>query len=82
MVSMLSFELIANGCDFILLLTVLGSFLSALNRYIADRYCSNHSLAEYHVYEFFKVIIQCLRLCSSGLKSNVYMLLGLAVSCV
>ncbi|KAE7998377.1 hypothetical protein FH972_002928 [Carpinus fangiana] len=34
---------------------VLGSFVSALNRFIADRYFSNHSLSEYHVYEFFKI---------------------------
>ncbi|XP_039127521.1 uncharacterized protein LOC120263619 [Dioscorea cayenensis subsp. rotundata] len=34
---------------------VLGSFLSALNKFIADRYSSNHSLSEYHVYEFFKI---------------------------
>lgn len=30
--------------------------MSALNRFIADRYSSNHSVSEYHVYEFFKVI--------------------------
>ncbi|KAJ0981014.1 hypothetical protein J5N97_009269 [Dioscorea zingiberensis] len=34
---------------------VLGSFLSALNKFIADRYSSNHSLSEYYVYEFFKI---------------------------
>lgn len=34
---------------------VLGSFLSALNKFIADRYASNHSLSEYYVYEFFKI---------------------------
>ncbi|XP_042468976.1 uncharacterized protein LOC122051770 isoform X1 [Zingiber officinale] len=34
---------------------VLGSFLSALNKFIADRYSSNHSVAEYFVYEFFKI---------------------------
>ncbi|XP_074581108.1 uncharacterized protein LOC141837632 [Curcuma longa] len=34
---------------------VLGSFLSVLNKFIADRYSSNHSVAEYYVYEFFKV---------------------------
>ncbi|KAI4380309.1 hypothetical protein MLD38_006514 [Melastoma candidum] len=34
---------------------VLGKFLSALNRFIADRYSWNHSLSEYHVYEFFKI---------------------------
>ncbi|KAJ0090387.1 hypothetical protein Patl1_13712 [Pistacia atlantica] len=33
---------------------VLGNFVSALNRFIADRYSSNHSVSEYHVYEFFK----------------------------
>ncbi|KAF5481593.1 hypothetical protein F2P56_002233 [Juglans regia] len=34
---------------------VLGNFVSALNRFIADRYFSNHSISEYHVYEFFKI---------------------------
>ncbi|CAM0913210.1 unnamed protein product [Alopecurus aequalis] len=34
---------------------VLGSFLAALNRFIADRYSWNHSVSEYHVYEFFKI---------------------------
>lgn len=34
---------------------VLGNFVSALNRFIADRYSFNHSLSEYHVYEFFKI---------------------------
>ncbi|KAL2936413.1 Glycerol-3-phosphate dehydrogenase [NAD(P)+] [Bienertia sinuspersici] len=34
---------------------VLGNFVSALNRFIADRYASNHSVSEYHVYEFFKI---------------------------
>ncbi|KAB1209674.1 hypothetical protein CJ030_MR6G029217 [Morella rubra] len=34
---------------------VLGNFVSALNRFIADRYFSKHSISEYHVYEFFKV---------------------------
>ncbi|XP_073110116.1 uncharacterized protein [Elaeis guineensis] len=34
---------------------VLGSFLSALNQFIADHYSSNHSLTEYYVYEFFKI---------------------------
>ncbi|XP_057414981.1 uncharacterized protein LOC130709867 [Lotus japonicus] len=34
---------------------VLGNFVSALNKFIADRYSSNHSLSEYHVYEFFKI---------------------------
>lgn len=29
--------------------------MSALNKFIADRYSSNHSVSEYHVYEFFKV---------------------------
>lgn len=38
-----------------LLYAVLGNFVSALNRFIADRYSSNHSVSEYHVYEFFKV---------------------------
>uniref|UniRef100_A0A5B7ARU6 Uncharacterized protein n=2 Tax=Davidia involucrata TaxID=16924 RepID=A0A5B7ARU6_DAVIN len=34
---------------------VLGNFVSALNRFIADRYSSSHSVSEYHVYEFFKI---------------------------
>ncbi|EXC13617.1 hypothetical protein L484_019574 [Morus notabilis] len=34
---------------------VLGNFVSALNRFIADRYSLNHSVSEYHVYEFFKI---------------------------
>ncbi|XP_004488158.1 uncharacterized protein [Cicer arietinum] len=34
---------------------VLGNFVSALNKFIADRYSSNHSVSEYHVYEFFKI---------------------------
>ncbi|XP_065848933.1 uncharacterized protein [Euphorbia lathyris] len=34
---------------------VLGNFVSALNKFIADRYSSMHSVSEYHVYEFFKI---------------------------
>ncbi|XP_058216344.1 uncharacterized protein LOC131327282 isoform X2 [Rhododendron vialii] len=34
---------------------VLGNFISALNRFIADRYSLDHSVSEYHVYEFFKI---------------------------
>ncbi|XP_027339124.1 uncharacterized protein LOC113852922 isoform X2 [Abrus precatorius] len=34
---------------------VLGNFVSALNDFIADRYSSNYSVSEYHVYEFFKI---------------------------
>ncbi|CAK7352254.1 unnamed protein product [Dovyalis caffra] len=34
---------------------VLGNFISALNRFIADRYSWNHSVSEYHVYEFFRI---------------------------
>ncbi|KAL2533331.1 Haloacid dehalogenase-like hydrolase (HAD) superfamily protein [Abeliophyllum distichum] len=34
---------------------VLGNFVSALNQFIADRYSLNHSISEYHVYEFFKI---------------------------
>ncbi|CAJ2650056.1 unnamed protein product [Trifolium pratense] len=34
---------------------VLGNFVSALNKFIADKYSSNHSVSEYHVYEFFKI---------------------------
>ncbi|KAL6521308.1 hypothetical protein OROGR_017877 [Orobanche gracilis] len=33
---------------------VLGNFISVLNQFIADRYSLNHSISEYHVYEFFK----------------------------
>lgn len=29
--------------------------MSALNLFIKDRYSLNHSVSEYHVYEFFKV---------------------------
>lgn len=39
-----------------LLYAVLGNFVSALNRFVADHYSSNHSVSEYHVYEFFKVM--------------------------
>uniref|UniRef100_A0A1D1Z3X4 Putative 5'(3')-deoxyribonucleotidase n=1 Tax=Anthurium amnicola TaxID=1678845 RepID=A0A1D1Z3X4_9ARAE len=34
---------------------VLGSFLSALNKFIADHYSANHSVSEFYVYEFFKI---------------------------
>lgn len=34
---------------------VLGSFLSALNRFISDRYALTHTVSEYFVYEFFRV---------------------------
>lgn len=34
--------------------------MSALNRFIADRYSLNHSVSEYHVYEFFKVLSDTL----------------------
>ncbi|TKY54362.1 phosphatase protein [Spatholobus suberectus] len=34
---------------------VLGNFVSALNKFIADRYSSNYSVSEYHVYEFCKI---------------------------
>ncbi|KAL5995059.1 hypothetical protein ACLOJK_025117 [Asimina triloba] len=34
---------------------VLGSFLSALNKFISNHYNSNHSVSEYYVYEFFKI---------------------------
>lgn len=34
---------------------VLGNFVSALNRFVADRYSSNHSVSEYYVYEFFRI---------------------------
>lgn len=41
----------------VLWFVVLGNFVSALNKFIADRYASNHSVSEYHVYEFFKVFV-------------------------
>ncbi|KAK1314004.1 hypothetical protein QJS10_CPA06g02573 [Acorus calamus] len=34
---------------------VLGSFLAALNKFIAERYSLSHSVSEYHVYEFCKI---------------------------
>ncbi|XP_058108270.1 uncharacterized protein LOC131251530 [Magnolia sinica] len=34
---------------------VLGSFLSALNKFIADCYASKHLVSEYYVYEFFRI---------------------------
>ncbi|KAL8488197.1 hypothetical protein ACS0TY_024470 [Phlomoides rotata] len=34
---------------------VLGNFVSALNKFIAARYSLNHTVSEYHVYEFFKI---------------------------
>ncbi|KAL2492147.1 Uncharacterized protein Adt_27775 [Abeliophyllum distichum] len=34
---------------------VLGNFISALNQFIANCYSLNHSISEYHVYEFFKI---------------------------
>lgn len=34
---------------------VLGNFVSALNKFIADRYSLKRSVSEYHVYEFFKI---------------------------
>ncbi|KAH7655311.1 5'(3')-deoxyribonucleotidase protein [Dioscorea alata] len=34
---------------------VLGSFLPAVNKFIADRYSLNHSLEDYFVYEFYKI---------------------------
>ncbi|KAJ6836415.1 uncharacterized protein M6B38_327635 [Iris pallida] len=34
---------------------VLGSFLAALNKFIADRYSLKHSVSEYYVYEFFRI---------------------------
>lgn len=34
---------------------VLGSFLAALNKFIADRYSLNHTVSEYYVYEFFRI---------------------------
>ncbi|OEL20921.1 hypothetical protein BAE44_0018059 [Dichanthelium oligosanthes] len=37
---------------------VLGSFLAALNKFIAERYSWNHSVSEYHVYEFFRDAIK------------------------
>lgn len=34
---------------------VLGSFISALNKFIADRYSSYHTVSDYHIYEFFRI---------------------------
>ncbi|KAG0448954.1 hypothetical protein HPP92_002097 [Vanilla planifolia] len=34
---------------------VLGSFLLALNKFIADRYSLYHTVSDYHVYEFFRI---------------------------
>ncbi|KAG0467528.1 hypothetical protein HPP92_018491 [Vanilla planifolia] len=34
---------------------VLGSFLSALNKFVARHYASNHKISEYYVYEFFRI---------------------------
>ncbi|KAJ0983745.1 hypothetical protein J5N97_002101 [Dioscorea zingiberensis] len=34
---------------------VLGSFLTAMNKFIAHRYFLNHSLADYYVYDFSKI---------------------------
>ncbi|XP_078433165.1 haloacid dehalogenase-like hydrolase (HAD) superfamily protein isoform X2 [Wolffia australiana] len=34
---------------------VLGSFLSALNKFVAEHYAANHSLSEFYVYEFFRI---------------------------
>lgn len=45
---------------FCFLIAVLGSFVSALNQFIAERYHSFHSVSEYYVYEFFKVIALCI----------------------
>uniref|UniRef100_A0A0R0FIM3 Uncharacterized protein n=1 Tax=Glycine max TaxID=3847 RepID=A0A0R0FIM3_SOYBN len=38
-----------------LVLDVLGNFVSALSKFIADRYSSNYSVSGYHVYEFCKI---------------------------
>lgn len=34
---------------------VLGSFLHAMNKFMADRYALDHKVSEYYVYEFFRV---------------------------
>lgn len=34
---------------------VLGSFVSSLNKFIAARYSSYHTVSEYYVYEFFRI---------------------------
>ncbi|XP_020593368.1 uncharacterized protein LOC110033656 isoform X2 [Phalaenopsis equestris] len=34
---------------------VLGSFITALNKFIADRYSSYHTVSDYHIYEFFRI---------------------------
>nr|DAD49206.1 TPA_asm: hypothetical protein HUJ06_019143 [Nelumbo nucifera] len=51
---------------------VLGNFVSALNKFIADRYSSNHSVSEYHVYEFFRV-----RLIPAFMVFNIWHLVSL-----
>ncbi|XP_048328867.1 uncharacterized protein LOC107419443 [Ziziphus jujuba] len=35
---------------------VLKNSVSALNQFIADRYSSNHSVSNYNVYDFFKLL--------------------------
>ncbi|KAG2563568.1 uncharacterized protein LOC120645026 isoform X1 [Panicum virgatum] len=52
---------------------VLGSFLAAVNKFIADRYSWNYTVCEYHVYEFFRVSIRSHLSCRQGYR------LGLAV---
>ncbi|CAK9143276.1 unnamed protein product [Ilex paraguariensis] len=49
---------------------VLGSFLSALNKFMADRYLLNHSLSEYHVYEFFKATMYIISGSDNWLNDN------------
>lgn len=47
--------------------------MSALNRFIADRYSSNHSVSEYHVYEFFKVLLfDCHLHCNCYIDTIIY----------
>ncbi|KAG2481202.1 hypothetical protein PVAP13_J011466 [Panicum virgatum] len=54
---------------------VLGSFLAAVNKFIADRYSWNYTASEYHVYEFFRISIRSHLSCRQGYR------LGLAVWC-
>ncbi|XP_020680044.1 uncharacterized protein LOC110097811 [Dendrobium catenatum] len=34
---------------------VLGSFIPALNKFVADRYSSYHTVSDYYIYEFFRI---------------------------
>ncbi|CAA0818710.1 Haloacid dehalogenase-like hydrolase (HAD) superfamily protein [Striga hermonthica] len=51
---------------------VLGNFVSALNQFIADRYSLNHSVSEYHVYEFFKLKFNWLSSVSADIRVHEF----------